>query len=178
MVLSKLDWVLIAIMALSVLFSIIKGFTRELVSLAALIWGFLLACWFSGALATRILPWIRKPDVARLVAFLAILVGVIILGGLLSHMAGKLLDKAGLRWFDRLLGASFGLVRGLLVCMILVMVLAVFPVGPEPLPNSRLAPYVVQGTRVLVMAAPEELRARFRSGFDRLRRVWDERQGL
>jgi len=175
-VLTRLDWVLIAIMALSVLFSVIRGFTRELISLGALVWGFILACWFYPAVAHHLLRWMRTPEVASFVAFLLILFATMLAGGLIAHFAGKLLAKTGLRWFDRLLGASFGLVRGILACAIVVLVLAVFPLGPQPLNESRLAPYVMQGARVIVSVAPQEMRSRFRAGFERVRQVWNERK--
>lgn len=173
--LGNLDWVLIAILLVSVVFSVVKGFTRELISLGALIWGFLLACWFYPVLGARLLPYARNGEVASLVAFLLILFGVMVLGALVASLAKKLVEKSGLRWFDRLLGASFGLVRGLLVCVILILVLAVFPVGPRPLENSRLAPYMMEGARVVVTVAPAEMRSRFRSGLDRMRQAWGTR---
>lgn len=175
-VLTKLDWVFIGITTLSVLFSIIKGFARELISLGALVWGFILACWFYPAVAHPLLRWTRTPEVASVVAFLVILFATMLAGGVIAHFAGKLIAKAGLRWFDRLLGASFGLVRGILACAIVVLVLAVFPPGSQPLNESRLAPYVMQGARVIVSVAPREMRSRFRAGFERVRQVWNERK--
>ena len=57
---TKFDSVLVGIVVVSVTFSAIKGFTRELVSLGALIWGFLLACWFYPAVAGGLLPMVRQ----------------------------------------------------------------------------------------------------------------------
>ncbi len=176
---SALDWVLIAILGLSVLFSILKGFTRELISLGALIWGFMLACWFYAPVRERMLPWIKTQEVGFCVAFLLILGLTVLAGAIVSHFAGKLVKKSGLRWADRLLGASFGLVRGVLTCAIIVLVLTVFPLGSQPLNNSRMAPFVIQGARVIVSVAPEDLRSRFRTGFEQVRRAWEGgEQGL
>lgn len=172
---TKLDWLLIGIVALSIVFSAIKGFTRELISLVALIWGFLLACWFYPVLERRLLPYARTADVAALTAFLAIVLAVMVAGAALSWLAGKLVQKAGLRWFDRMLGASFGLVRGLLIGVILVLALTVFAPASESLANSRLAPYLVQGARVAVAVAPKDMRERFRAWFARAQKIWNAR---
>ena len=174
--LSNLDWVLAGIIALSALFAFLKGFVRELVSLAALIAAFVLACLFYPALGQMLLPWLRTREAASAVAFLAILCAVMVAGGFLTHFLGKVVAKAGLGWFDRLLGAGFGFVRGVLVCAIVVLVLTAYPLKRQPLNESRLAPYVMQGARVIVNAAPQEMRDRFNEGFERARQVWNERK--
>jgi membrane protein required for colicin V production len=177
-VLTKLDWVLVAITGVSVVFAVLKGLTRELVSLAVLVAGLVMACWFYAVPAAWLAPYVRTPEIASLGGFLAILLASMVAGGLLSKLAAKLVDKAGLRWFDRLLGGAFGLVRGLLLCLALLLGLAVFPAGHESLSRSRLAPYLLQGARLLVVVAPSDVRARFRSGLERLQKAWNDRQEL
>ncbi len=172
---TKLDSALAGILMLSVVLSGVKGITRELVSLGALIWGFLLACWYYPALAQSLLPYARTPDIAALTAFIGILLAAVLAGGFLSQLAGKLVDQAGFRWFDRMLGASFGLVRGLLVCVIVVLTMTAFSADTRLLANSRLAPYLMQGARVIVSVAPAEMRARFRKGLARVQRTWRAR---
>lgn len=169
-----LDSVLVGIVVFAVVFSGVKGFARELVSLLSLGCGFLLACWLYPAVARGLLPKARTPDVTGLAAFLSILVAALIAGGFLSHWAGKAVDKARLRWFDRLLGASLGLIRGLLFCMIAVVAMATFSVGTRALARSRLAPYLFQGARRMVTVAPAEMRGRFVSGMERVQKLWGQ----
>lgn len=164
-------------MVFSVVLSAVKGFTRELVSLGVLVWGFLLACWCYPAVAEWLLPFARTPEIAAFTAFLGILLVMILAGGFLSRLAGRLVDKAGLRWFDRMLGAGFGLVSGSLLCVTVVLALTAFPVNAQPLAASRLAPYLLQGARVAVALAPEEMRARFRGGLKRVQKAWGARPG-
>ena len=168
---SILDSLLVGIVVFSVMFSVVKGFTRELVSLVALAWGFVLACWLYQVVA-RQLPHGRAPELAALTAFVGILLAALITGGFLSRYVGKLVDRAGLRWFDRALGASVGLVRGFLFCIVVVVILTVFAPEARPLTSSRLTPYFIHGARVLVSVAPAQMRARFRSGWERVEQVW------
>ena len=168
---SILDSVLVGIVVFSVMFGVIKGFTRELVSLLVLAWGFVLACWFYPTVA-RQLPHGRAPELAALTAFVGILLVALIAGGFLSRWAGRWVDRARLRWFDRVLGVSLGLVRGFLFCMVVVVILTVFSPEARPLTSSRLTPYLIHGARVLVSVAPAEMRAHFRSGWERAEEIW------
>jgi uncharacterized membrane protein required for colicin V production len=166
-----LDSVLVGIVVFSVAFSAVKGFTRELVSLLALAWGFLLACWLYPTVAAQ-LPQGRAPNLAALTAFLGVLLVALIASAFLSRWAGRMVDRAGLRWFDRVLGVSVGLVRGCLFCIVVVVILTVFAPEARPLVRSRLAPYLIHGARVLVSVAPSELRDRFHSGWERAQEIW------
>lgn len=172
---SGLDYLLAAILAISVLASFFRGFAHELISLGALLWGLILGLWFYGSLSPVFLPYVKTPEIASLAAFLAILVAALVAGAILAGVAARLVKKAGLRWFDRLLGASFGLVKGLLIGVALVLGLMVFPPGTGVVERSQLAPYMVLGARALVAIAPADLRARFHAGLEQVRKIWDTR---
>lgn len=172
---TRLDWLLTAIVVISVVASVIKGFTRELISLGATLWGVLMAIWFYDRVAPWFEPYVKTAAIAKLVAFLAILVAVVIVGAVISSLAGRLVQKAGLRWFDRLLGACFGMARGVLVAWAVTLALLVFPPGPDVVERSRLAPYMAYGARLLVSVAPEELRRGFQTGWQEARKIWSKR---
>jgi len=161
-----LDYALIAIVALSVLTAAMKGFVYEVWMMAATVVALGVAAWQYGAVADR-LQWITLPpanEVRNFVAFVAILVGVL----LLATIAGRLLRSAvravGLGWPDRLLGAGLGLVRGGLLCVAVVAMLTAFPLSPALVRDSSLAPGLLWGGRVLAAVMPAELAARFHSG--------------
>ena len=89
-------------------------------------------------------------------------------------MLGRLIRWAvkgiGLRWFDRLLGAAFGLLRGIVVSAVIVLALAAF--APQwGFQQSRIAPFMLVTSRALIWAAPAELRQRFWDGWNLLRTV-------
>lgn len=163
---------LVGVVVFAMVFSGVKGFVRELISLLALGLGFLLASWLYPSVAKGLLPKAHTPDVRGLAVFLGILVLAVVAGALVSHRAGRLPDKARLRSLDRLLGVSLGLVRGLLFCIIAVVAMATFSVGTRPLGRSRLAPYLFQGARLMVTVTPEEMRNRYLSGVERVQKLW------
>jgi len=164
-----LDWALAAVVLFSTLAALAKGFVRELVSLAALVAGLVIAAVYY----ERAAGWFQDLTVSRRaaegIAFLVLFVGVLIVGGIISSVARKLIHTAGLQWFDRSLGALFGFVRGLLVDAILLMALVAFAIKVDAVERSVLAPYVTTGARVIVLAMPGEMRTQFRDGFDKFR---------
>jgi membrane protein required for colicin V production len=76
---------------------------------------------------------------------------------------------------DRLLGAGFGLVRGLLICIAVVLALLAFTPGkstPNAVVHSKVAPYVIDAARVFAAAAPHELKDGFRKSYEQVKTIW------
>jgi membrane protein required for colicin V production len=171
-----LDITIIVIVLTSIISSIARGFARELVALAALLAGTLAALWFYPEPARYLEPYTSSPAVAGFVGFVVILVAFLLIGWILSKLAGMAVKAAGLRWFDRLLGGAFGLVRGVLVAAVLLFALVTFLPGPRPaesVARSTLAPTVLYCSRTVVMLAPRRLKLEFEKGLERVRQIWN-----
>ena len=164
-----LDWTFAAIVAGSVFFAILKGFVRELVSLASLVAALVVAALAYPRAALWFEDLTKSHDVALGLGFLTLFVAVLILGALVSLLVRKLIKTAGVEWFDRFLGGVFGLVRGVLVDCVLLLVLVAFAIKPAAVQQSSLAPYVTTGARFISLAMPTNLKAQFRLGFERLK---------
>jgi membrane protein required for colicin V production len=82
------------------------------------------------------------PEPARMaVSFVAIFIGVLLLGGMVGFLLGKLVSSTGLGGTDRLAGLLFGVARGALIVAVLVMLAGVTPLPEEPWwKQSRLIP--------------------------------------
>ena len=162
-----LDVVLGSILLLSVILAARNGITKELFRIAALIVGVVVAMWGHGLVAHQLQPWIRNPRIAATVAFALIFLGCVILGMLIARALVSVWSFTGLRWLDMSLGGVFGMLRGLLVCAVLLLALIAF----EPLGNTRgivarsvLAPWIVSLARTVAAVAPQGLRAAFKQG--------------
>ena len=162
-----LDWLFIGIMAASVLTAAWRGFVQELISLASVVAGVVVAALGYRQTATWFEDLTKSHEVALAAGFLALFLGTLIVGGLIAYLARRLIKTTGLQWFDRFLGAAFGLVRGVVVDSILLMVMVAFAVKPEAVQRSVFSPYVATGARVLALAMPSGLQEQFRAGFDR-----------
>jgi membrane protein required for colicin V production len=167
------DWVILGTILLSVLLAASQGFFYEVFSLAGVIVGYLLAAWEYRRLADRLSSYVKSDWVAEITAFLVIFLAVVILAGILGRIFRWLLKKAGLRWFDRLLGAAFGLLRGALLVAITLMAVTTFAPGSRWLSGSQLAPYFIVLARAASWVAPTEVRARFRQGTGVVQRLHD-----
>jgi membrane protein required for colicin V production len=164
-----LDWIFAAIVVASVIAAIKTGFVRELISLASLVIALVVAAVGYPRAALWFEDLTKSHEIALGLGFLVLFVGTLLLGGLVSLLAGKLIKTAGIQWFDRFLGGVFGLVRGVLVDCILLLVLLAFAIKPEVVQQSSLAPYVTTGAKFISLAMPANLRAQFSLGFDKFR---------
>jgi membrane protein required for colicin V production len=121
-----LDWVLLAVLALSTLIGLWRGLVFELLSLAAWLLAWLAAQWWSPAVA----QWLGTAHTAP--AFALTFVAALIAGGLLARLARLLVAATPLRLVDRLLGAGFGFLRGLLILLVAASLLALTPAARSP----------------------------------------------
>ena len=162
-----LDYVFLAILLCSVLMSARKGFSREIIGLGAALLALVLGMWFYGLAGSFLLPYVSSVRVANLIGFLLVVFAVMLLGGMLGWIVNRFLRTIGLSFFDRLLGAAFGLVRGLLIAIALLTAYMAF--GPEvdsktvstSVLHSRIAPYILEASHFVVAIAPMELKSSF-----------------
>ena len=169
-----LDWVLAAIVLVSVIAAAIKGFVREIIAIASVIAGVAVAALGYRQLAPGLQDLTRSAAIALGISFLILFLAVIAVGAVISALTRKLIQKADLTGFDRMLGALFGLVRGLLMDTVLLLALLAFSIKPELVQESRLAPYVATGARLMAWAMPQDLKTNFTAGFEKFRQMMIE----
>lgn len=171
-----LDYVLIALVASSVLAGLWKGLARSAIGLAAVIVGFLCGLWFYGVVGSFFYEYLSSRRLAHLMGFLLIFFGIVLAGMLLAALAARLLKWAHLSWLDHLMGGGFGLLRGVLVAAALLVAIMAFAPKPPPrsVAGSRLAPYLLEAGRWIVAAAPYEVREGFRESYERLKELGEQ----
>jgi membrane protein required for colicin V production len=125
------DYAVLAIVGLSVLFSVIHGFVRELLALASWVVAFLAAQFFVTD-AAPFLPFVTSPSLRLLVAFCVVFVAVLVAMSLLAIVLSGLVKKAGLGAADRLLGAIFGFMRGAAIVMLVVLMAGLTSLPKQP----------------------------------------------
>jgi membrane protein required for colicin V production len=170
-----LDIVLLLILAASVLRSFRTGLTRSVIRLVSVVLAILLGAWFYGTAAAYLQPYVSSSTVANLGGFLIVFCGVLLLGGVVGWLVGKFLRVTGLSIVDHLLGAGFGLLRGTLVGVALIMGIMAFSkdgTPPQSVTGSRLAPYVSQAARVFAAMAPHDLKEGFHKTYSQAKEVW------
>lgn len=126
------DYIVLAIIAISILVGAIRGFIKEAFSLAVWASAFLIAFQYSGALAIHLEDHIGLPSARTSLAFAGLFLSVLLVGGLLTFLVGKLVEKTGLSGTDRLLGGLFGGVRGVALVVAIILVAGLTPVPQDP----------------------------------------------
>jgi membrane protein required for colicin V production len=165
---NALDWLLVILLAYSVVRALMRGFFQEAFALGGLISGFLFACWFYRPLALNLKGLITSPQIAELAAFLLILAGTMIFASLLGRLLRHTASAIGLGFVDRLLGAAFGLVRGALLGVALLFVVTAFLPSAPWIENSHLAPYFLRAAHAVSFVMPSDLKQRLLDGLDHL----------
>src|SRR5439155_7221171 len=168
---SAIDWIILAIMMLSVFLATLQGFFFEIFSLAGTVIGYVLAAWGYGRITPWFMPYVKSDAIADLAGFLTIFFAVVLLAGILARIARRAIKTVGLRWADRFLGGAFGLVRGVVMVTVGVMAFTAFAPDSPQMTRSQLAGYFLVAGHGASWLAPSAVRQRFREGVARLRQA-------
>jgi len=136
------DIILLGVIAISTVIGLRIGVIKASLSLAGLIVGIVLAGLYYQPLAA-LLTFIPSETLARVVAFIIILVGVILVASVLALMLKWAAQAVMLGWANRLAGGVFGLVMGGLLCGALLAISIKYLGTPDAISQSRLAPVLL-----------------------------------
>ena len=121
------------IVAISGVISLIRGFVKEAMSLVIWVAAFVVAMTFSEAASELLVNIIDLASLRQLAAWAGLFVGTLLVGAVVNFLLGKLVASTGLGGTDRTLGLVFGVFRGLLVVLALVVALPkAIPVEQDP----------------------------------------------
>lgn len=162
---SPADIAILAVLGLSVLFGLWRGFVAEILSLACWIAAFWVAWMFGDAVAAWYGQWLQHPAARIIAGYLTCFLGVLIIGALLGWILRKLIQGSGLSGMDRMLGMLFGLARGVLLVIAVVLVLEFTPApGAAWWQHSQLLPGFSEGAGWLSAQLPPEAGRAMQSG--------------
>lgn len=114
------DYAVLVILGLSIILSVMRGIVAEVLSIA----GWIAAFYVAKTYTTEVLPMmpsdIPSESLRVLAAFLVLFLATLLVTTLLAIALSAILKKIGLGWLNGLLGAVFGIARGLLIVCIIV----------------------------------------------------------
>lgn len=152
------DYVLIAIVALSAVISLLRGFIREALALVGWVAAVWLVLSFTQPVAALFTEQVEVPSVRMGIAALIIFVGTLIVAAIVGYLVGLLVDKTGLSGTDRMLGVVFGAARGVIIAAILVLLAGLTPLPRDPWWHaSVLLPRFQQVAEQLRTLLPDEI---------------------
>jgi membrane protein required for colicin V production len=172
-----LDAVLLFILTLSVILGFRKGLSRQIVGLVSVVVAIVVGLWTYGLVGGWLAHYISSKRAANFLGFGLVFVGMMLLGALVGYIIHKFLKLTGLSFFDRVLGAGFGVVRGTLIAVAVILAIMAFSAEgkpPESVVHSRVAPYAVGAARVFASMAPHEVREGFRRSYGEVKSTWEK----
>ncbi|WP_449413120.1 CvpA family protein [Pandoraea soli] len=155
--LTVVDYAAIAILLGSMLLGMLRGLVRELFNLVGWVVAFFVARAFGPALAHWLPADLPGGEMTQgALGFLLVLVAVVFGAGIVSALVGRMTDLIGLRPADRGLGMVFGIVRGMLLLMLLMVAAKLTSLPQQPVwQQSLVRPWVEAGLSRLMPYLPE-----------------------
>lgn len=166
MVFNWLDILLLVIIAVTVIIGAIRGFLRQIIGILAVVTGLILAIRFY-PLGSQIFAFVRNEVLAQLLGFFLIFVVILCVGWMINILLAKVV-KGPLKSLNHFLGAGLGLVKGILICSIVVFGLLVFPVNTRALEESQLTPYCIVIAETAYGLIPQELKDKFNEAYQEI----------
>jgi len=130
---SLLDIAMVAILVLSLLLGVWRGFVREILSLAGWVLAFLAANAVAAPIGDALPSSIARPEVRVLIAFIVVFVFTLSATALAALLLSKLFKAAGLGGVDRTLGGLFGLARGVVILLAITIAAGLTALPKHPL---------------------------------------------
>lgn len=168
------DIVVLAVIALSTLLALGRGFVKEILSIFG---------WIGAAIGTFLIfvyvPEVREfvgkqitdPLLAKIVCAVGLFVVLLIVLGFFNHAISSRVHASSLGPLDKSLGLVFGLVRGVVLVALAHMVMTDwFMPNPEQRPDvinqARTEPYVAMAANFIKSKIPQDWKDRAGTVFD------------
>ena len=168
-----LDLALFAVVVASAIIAYLRGFVREVFSLASWIGAAVLAWIAFAPLAALLSQYLQPPVLARIAAgaggFLAALLLLSVIAG---RIAGRV-ERSSHSALDRALGFLFGIIRGaVIICALYLVGTRLVPPEHQPgwVQDARSIPLVAAGAREIEQLLPSDLADYGATEADRIQR--------
>lgn len=148
----------IAIVGLSAIVGAVRGFSREVLGLAAWVMATVLAVAWYGALLPYAAQWISNHTLAAITSFVVLFLVLLVIFTTTAHLSGRAVQGSILSGLDSVLGLLFGLARGYILLVVLyVGITALVPQEewPDVMRSSRITPLIGTSMAYLKAFSPD-----------------------
>ena len=157
------DYVVLGIVAISLMLGMWRGVVSELIALVAWVMAFMAALEFGADAGKTLFSGFADPVIQVLAGCVLIFVGVLVLMSLIRLAVRSMVKALGLSLSDRLLGMFFGLARGVLLVMLLVAAGGMTSAPQQPWwKEATLAPPLETAVLVAKPWLPDDLAKKIR----------------
>ncbi len=171
-----LDLVLAVIVGYCLIRGVFRGLVKELSSIIGVAGGFYAAYTYYPLLAGHLAHWIANPGYLNILSFLAIFTAVCIVVSIAGVVIKYLMNIAFLGWTDRLSGALFGTIKGVLITSVVILVLTAFlSSNAAIIEQSWVAQNTMRISALLVKVTPKEMKRSFGVRRKSLNTAWHQK---
>lgn len=135
------DWVIVSVIGISTLVSLLRGFTREALSLAVWVFALAGARVLAPALSVLFTDVFENPAWREWAAFAALFTAELIVGMIVVHILSEAVRHSVLSFSDRVLGTGFGFARGIVIVLVAVAFGTAWLAGEGWWQQSQLIPH-------------------------------------
>jgi len=170
---NALDISILVILVFCLIRGIFRGLVKENIKIIGVLGGFFAAFNYYTIAAGILSRWVSNPAYLNILGFLVLFFGVIIVVSILGVIIKYLLNISFLGWVDRICGAGFGTIKGILIVSILLIVFIAFlPKGSPVLKNSLLSPYVTLVSENMAKIVSKDMKNQFETKIKVLKKAW------
>ncbi|MDR5903076.1 CvpA family protein [Halomonas icarae] len=145
MTLTWLDWIFIALLAVTGITGLLRGLVREALGLGAWVVALLAARMFAQPVADLLAGVIDSPDGRLVLAFVLVILGVVLVCGIIIRLLQAAVEWVGMGLVNRLLGAAFGMAKGAAILVLVTIVIGLTPLARlEAWQGAVLRPHLEQ----------------------------------
>jgi membrane protein required for colicin V production len=169
------DIIVIVILGYCLIRGAFRGLVKELSSIIGVFGGFFGAYTYYPVLAKPLSKWIANVGYLNLLSFLIIFCGVFIIISILGIIINYLLKIVFLSWLDRVSGAMFGAMKGILIVSVLLIALTAFlPKGTPVIKDSLLSPYVTLVSEKMAKVISKDMKHDFSTKIATIKKAWEK----
>jgi membrane protein required for colicin V production len=152
---------------------IFRGLIKELSSIAGVLAGFYAAYSYYAYLAKLLSHYLSFSAYSEIISFLVIFCAVFIIISILGVIIKYVSSISSLGWVDRISGAGFGLIKGLLITFILFIAFTTFlPKNNTLMKKSLLAPHLSYVPAKMIKIVDPDMKQQFIKNIEGLKKAW------
>lgn len=166
MIITILDAAVLALILLSAVLAMVRGFSREVLSIASWVIAGIAALYLFGSVTPMVRNYVDSELIAQVVAGAAVFVVVLIIATLVTMKIADMIVDSRIGPLDRTLGFLFGVARGVIVCAVAIWFLGFFASDREIawIDDAKSKPFLESVANSIVNLLPEDLDGILSSG--------------